>query len=191
MSRGPARRPRHLVRERSREAPGSPDRWAPSSRMHPEHHGETAGENAELSPQQGRARVRHSRAVSTPPVRSVHPMDPIGSVGRGWLMGMAASSRTRFGGQLGRRCRAVSSERVDALGDELRVVFDPAQQRRAAGVLPEQAEEVHAGDVGDAAPMRHGSESRRRPGAARRSGRAGTRSPTPRRRRRARSRRRT
>ena len=30
--------------------------------------------------------VRHSRAVSTPPVRSVHPMDPIGSVGRGWLM---------------------------------------------------------------------------------------------------------
>src|SRR3954466_781329 len=34
----------------------------------------------------GRASVRHSRAVSTPPVRSVHPMDPIGSVDRGWLM---------------------------------------------------------------------------------------------------------
>ena len=33
----------------------------------------------------GRASVRHSRAVSTPPVRSVHPMDPIGSLGRGWL----------------------------------------------------------------------------------------------------------
>jgi hypothetical protein len=34
MSRGPARRPRHLLRERSREAPGSPDRWnsgAPSA----------------------------------------------------------------------------------------------------------------------------------------------------------------
>ena len=42
-------------------------------------------------------------------------------------------------------------ERVDALGGELRVVFDPAQQRRAAGVLPEQAEEVQAGDVGEAA----------------------------------------
>src|SRR4051794_39096452 len=41
-----------------------------------------------ISPRtRGRARVRHSRAVRTPPVRSVHPMDPIGSVGRGWLMG--------------------------------------------------------------------------------------------------------
>src|SRR6476619_2198210 len=28
----------------------------------------------------GPASVRHSRVVSTPPVRSVHPMDPIGSV---------------------------------------------------------------------------------------------------------------
>src|SRR5215213_5863022 len=34
----------------------------------------------------GRASVTHSRAVSTPPVRSVHPMDPIGSEGRGGLM---------------------------------------------------------------------------------------------------------
>ena len=33
-------------------------------------------------------RSRHSRAASAlPPVRSAHPMDPIGSVGRGWLMG--------------------------------------------------------------------------------------------------------
>ena len=33
------------------------------------------------------------------------------------------------------------------------VVLDPAHQRRAAGVLPGQAEEVEAGDVGDAAAM--------------------------------------
>jgi hypothetical protein len=46
----------------------------------------------------GRASVRHSRAVSTPPVRSVHPMDPIGSVGRGWLMGPLSSMVSRSGG---------------------------------------------------------------------------------------------
>jgi hypothetical protein len=34
----------------------------------------------------GPASDRHSRAVSTPPVRSVHPIDPIGSVGRGRLI---------------------------------------------------------------------------------------------------------
>ena len=42
--------------------------------------------------------VRHSRAVSTPPVRSVHPMDPIGSVGRGWLMA-ASHPRARPGSE--------------------------------------------------------------------------------------------
>src|SRR3954471_9202653 len=42
--------------------------------------------------------IRHSRAVSTPPVRSVHPMDPIGSVGRGWLMGPLSSVVSRSGG---------------------------------------------------------------------------------------------
>ena len=63
----------------------------PASRVHSEHHRETAGNNAELPHRQGRASVRHSRAVSIPPVRSVHPMDPIGSVGRGWLMGPLSS----------------------------------------------------------------------------------------------------
>ena len=43
----------------------------------------------------GRARVRHSLAGSTPPVRSVHPMDPIGSVGRGWLIGPLSSVVSR------------------------------------------------------------------------------------------------
>ena len=53
----------------------------------------------------GRASVRHSRAVSTPPVRSVHPMDPIGSGGRGWLMGpsQVGGVAVRWRGQAPRR----------------------------------------------------------------------------------------
>ncbi len=39
----------------------------------------------------GPASVRHSQAVSTPPVRSVQPMDPTGSVDRGRLMGYLGS----------------------------------------------------------------------------------------------------
>src|SRR3954467_4438038 len=41
----------------------------------------------------------------------------------------------------------------DAAGDELGVALDPAQQRRAARVLPGEAEEVQAGDVGDTAAV--------------------------------------
>ena len=41
----------------------------------------------------------------------------------------------------------------DPLGDERGVVLHPAEQRGAARVLPRKAEEVEAGDVGDAAPM--------------------------------------
>ena len=40
----------------------------------------------------GRASVRHSRAVSTPPVRSVQPMDPI-AIGGSWLAHGALSVR--------------------------------------------------------------------------------------------------
>ena len=42
---------------------------------------------------------------------------------------------------------------VDPPGDELGVVLDQAEQCRAARVLPGQAEEVQAGDVGDASPV--------------------------------------
>ena len=41
----------------------------------------------------------------------------------------------------------------DPLGDVLGVVLDPADQRRAARVLPGEAEEVEAGDIGDAAAV--------------------------------------
>src|SRR5918993_740399 len=59
----------------------------------------------------GRASVRHSRAVSTPPVRSVHPMDPIGSVGRGWLMGLLRSVVSQSGdAQLARLRNAAGTE---------------------------------------------------------------------------------
>src|ERR1043166_8331042 len=44
-------------------------------------------------------------------------------------------------------------ERVDPLGDELGVVLDPAEEGRAARVLPREAEEVKARYVGHAAPM--------------------------------------
>src|SRR5215210_1874744 len=47
-----------------------------------------------------------------------------------------------------RRCRG-----VDLVREELGVVFDPAEERRAARVLPRQTEEVEAGDVGDAAAV--------------------------------------
>src|SRR5215204_4930592 len=43
----------------------------------------------------------------------------------------------------------------DAIGEVGGVVLDEAEQRRAAGVLPRQAEEVQAGHVGDAAPVDH------------------------------------
>src|SRR5918994_3246432 len=43
----------------------------------------------------------------------------------------------------------------DAVGEVGGVVLDEAEQRRAAGVLPRQVEEVQAGHVGDAAPVDH------------------------------------
>src|ERR671925_1837706 len=40
-----------------------------------------------------------------------------------------------------------------AAGDERGVVLDPTEQGRPARVLPGEAEEVQAGDVGDTAPV--------------------------------------
>jgi hypothetical protein len=41
----------------------------------------------------------------------------------------------------------------DLCGDELGVVLDPADQRRAARVLPGETEEVEAPDIGNAAAV--------------------------------------
>jgi hypothetical protein len=41
----------------------------------------------------------------------------------------------------------------DAIGEVVGIVVDEAEQGRAAGVLPRQAEEVQARYLGDAAPM--------------------------------------
>ena len=41
----------------------------------------------------------------------------------------------------------------DLLGDELGIVLDPADQRRAPGVLPGQTKEVEAGASGDASAV--------------------------------------
>ena len=73
----------------------------------------------------------------------------------------------------------------DAPGDELGVVLDEAEQRRAARVLPGEPEEVQAGDVGDAAPVAEHAVPVGDGRGRSRSGRAGSRSPRRRRRRRA------
>ena len=52
----------------------------------------------------------------------------------------------RLGGSTRRRA-------VDLLCDVLGVVLDPAEQSRASGVLPGQAEEVEAGRLRHAAPV--------------------------------------
>ena len=48
---------------------------------------------------------------------------------------------------------ALAASRADLLRQVLGVVLDEAEQRRAAGVLPGQAEEVEAGRLGHAAPV--------------------------------------
>ena len=53
----------------------------------------------------------------------------------------------------------------DPLGDELGVVLDQADQRRAARVLPGEAEEVEARDVGDATAVAQRDRPRRRSAA--------------------------
>src|SRR5690349_13163620 len=44
-------------------------------------------------------------------------------------------------------------ERIDLFGDELGVVLDPAEECRAARVLPGETEEVEPGHVGHASPV--------------------------------------
>src|ERR1041384_855396 len=44
-------------------------------------------------------------------------------------------------------------ESIDLFDDELGVVLDPAEERRAARVLPREAEEVKARHVGHASPV--------------------------------------
>ena len=51
------------------------------------------------------------------------------------------------------RVRRRRPKSVDLLGDELGVILDPAEQRRAPGVLPAQSQEVEAGRLGHAAPV--------------------------------------
>ena len=76
-------------------------------------------------------------------------------------------------------------------GDEGGVVGDEAEQRRAAGVLPGEAEEVEPRHLGDAATVAQSARRRPSPAARSRSGRAGSRSPRSRRRPPARCRRRS
>ena len=71
----------------------------------------------------------------------------------------------------------------DLIGEVGGVVVDEAEQGRAAGVLPGQAEEVQPGDIGDAAPVDDAARRRLRRGCRSRSSRTGSRSPrSPRRR---------
>ena len=51
-------------------------------------------------------------------------------------------------------------EGLDLPGDELGVVLDPAEERGAARVLPGEAEEVEARDIGDAPPVADAAVSR-------------------------------
>src|SRR3954453_21432622 len=77
-------------------------------------------------------------------------MSPPGAQLRLWGSGRWCScgprlGRSRQGGGLARRPRA------DLPGQVLGVVLDEAEQGRAPGVLPGQADEVQAGRFGDAA----------------------------------------
>ena len=145
---------RRVGRHQARRIDGTP-----TSRVHSEHHRETAGKNASSARSRGRASVRHSRAVSTPPVRSVHPMDPIGSVGRGWLMGAS-----QFGGVAARwrrqrrwmpvaRPRSLRG-RCDGLGARL-VTGPSTSTRRCRDALARRrgASAVRAGIAGHVVPV--------------------------------------
>src|SRR5919106_683951 len=72
----------------------------------------------------------------------------------GWLNLLASSVRSAdwLRRALGRSWVSFLHRR-DPLIEERCVVFDPADQRRAASPLPREAEEVDAGDVGDTASM--------------------------------------
>ena len=98
MSRGPARRPRHVVREGSGRHQARRIDGTPGSGVHSEHHRETAGNNAELPRQQGPGKCQAFPSGQRSSGRSVHPMDPIGSVSRGWLTGPRSSVVSRSGG---------------------------------------------------------------------------------------------
>ena len=76
-------------------------------------------------------------------------------------------------------------------GDEGGVVGDEAEQRRAAGVLPGEAEEVEPRHLGDAAAVAQSARRRPSPAARSTSGPAGSRTPRPLRRPPARCRRRS
>ena len=66
---------------------------------------------------------------------------------------------------------------ADLLGHVLGVVLDEAEQRRASGVLPGQAEEIQPGRLGYAALVRRPRPARRIPARRSRSGRGGTQWP--------------
>src|SRR3954451_14036107 len=81
-------------------------------------------------------------------------MSPLGAQLRLWGNGRWCSccprlSRNRRAGWL------VWRPRADLLGQVLGVVLDEAEQGRASGVLPGQADEVQAGRFGDAALVYH------------------------------------
>src|SRR5687767_4440307 len=70
--------------------------------------------------------------------------------------GFTSASSAR--GSVPRRTKCFASSRLalcslDLLGDELCVVLDPSDERRASGVLPRKAEEVETRKVGHAAPV--------------------------------------
>src|SRR5947209_110705 len=72
-------------------------------------------------------------------------------VGCGHVKSPGESSRAD--GFVRRTFRLGHAEAVDLIGDVGGVVPDPADQRRASGVLPRQAEEVQAWGVGHSAAM--------------------------------------
>src|SRR5690242_16577057 len=74
--------------------------------------------------------------------------------GRNVVAQLRPSARARgvsFAGGLGLR------ERIDLFGDELGVVLDPAEECRAARVLPGETDEVETRHVGHAAPVTDGA----------------------------------
>ena len=100
----------------------------------------------------GRDPDRERLAVGQVDRRGRDRVGQAGGVGREAAGGLLAHRHTSVCEAAGRRAGVGvgAGVLVDARGDEPGVVLDEAEQRRAAGVLPRQAEEVEAWDVCDA-----------------------------------------
>ena len=105
---------------------------------------------------------------------------------------LARSSKSRssasscdFGFDPTMRGREIVRVGGDSFRDELGVVLDPTDQRRASSVLPGQPQEEQTGTVGDTASMDHAPRHRRRREGRSSRTRCGSPSPIRRRRRRA------